>query len=150
MTTATASDQLAGLLAGAPAAIADVYALFDGLPAVTREEMLGDWDGALVPTCHPGDGQLDALRWAGKRFTAVDDVSPLICLDADGERTVNDMLGAATLRMVEYRGVSTATMVYDKHPIFDHFRRVDDDTVLGLMDRKGEDAPLAFTLRRRP
>ena len=29
-------------------------------------------------------------------------------------------------------------MVYDKHPVFDHFRRVDADTVLGLMDRKGD------------
>lgn len=71
------------------------------------------------------------------------------CLGADGARDVNDLLGAATLRTVEYRGVSTATMVYDKHPIFDHFRRVDADTVLGLMDRKGEPAPLAFFLTRR-
>ena len=43
---------------------------------------------------------------------------------------------------------ATATMVYDKHPIFDHFRKVDEDLVLGVMDRKGEAAPLAFMLRR--
>ncbi len=58
-------------------------------------------------------------------------------------------MGEATLRMVEYRGVVTATMVYDKHPIFDSFRAVDADTVMGAMDRKGEDAPLLFRLRRR-
>ncbi len=148
MSTVTASDHLASLVAAAPAAIDDVYAFFDGLPAVTCDDMLGEWTGGLVATGHPGEAQLDGLRWAGKRFTTRDDVNPLICLDDNGDRVVNDVLGAATLRTVEYRGVSTATMVYDKHPIFDHFRRVDADTMLGLMDRKGEPAPLAFTLTR--
>ena len=55
-----------------------------------------------------------------------------------------------TLRMVSYRGVSTATMIYDKHPIFDHFRKLDDDLVMGVMDRKGDAAPLCFWLRRLP
>ena len=49
-----------------------------------------------------------------------------------------------------YRGVVTATMVYDRHPIFDHFRRIADDRVLGVMDRKGDEAPLFFFLRRLP
>ena len=39
-------------------------------------------------------------------------------------------------------------MVYDKHPIFDSFRRVDADTLIGAMDRKGEAAPLMFRLKR--
>lgn len=149
MATVTASDQLAALTAASPASLDDVLAFFDTLPAVGCDEMLGDWDGAVVATGHPGEAQLGGLRWAGKRFSSPDDVSPLMCLDEDGARQVNDLLGAATLRAVEYRGVSTATMVYDKHPIFDHFRRVDAGTVLGLMDRKGEPAPLAFTLTRR-
>ena len=34
---------------------------------------------------------------------------------------------AARLRMTQYRGVVTATMCYDAHPIHDVFRRVDDD-----------------------
>lgn len=149
MATVTTSDQLAALAAASPAPLDDVLAFFDTLPPVACDEMLGDWDGGIVPTGHPGEAQLGGLRWAGKRFASADDVSPLMCLNADGAREVNDLLGAATLRTVEYRGVSTATMVYDKHPIFDHFRRVDADTVLGLMDRKGEPAPLAFFLTRR-
>lgn len=54
----------------------------------------------------------------------------------------------ARLRMVEYRGVVTATMCYDRQPINDHFRLVDDDTVLGAMDLRGMAQPLLFVLRR--
>jgi len=122
---------------------------FDALPALGEADLLGDWDGELVPTGHPGEKLLDGLRWAGKRLVSRDEVYPLICLDDAGERQVNAVMGEATIRMVEYRGVVTATMVYDKHPIFDSFRAVDADTVMGAMDRKGEDAPLLFRLRRR-
>lgn len=43
----------------------------------------------------------------------------------------------ARLRMMEYRGKVSATMVYDHLPIHDVFRKVDDDTVLGIMDLRG-------------
>jgi hypothetical protein len=126
-----------------------VLAWYDSLPAVSVEEMLGDWDGGLVATGHRGEGMLDKLRWAGKRFRGVDDVDPMICLDESGARVASDVMGDAVLRRVEYRGVVTATMVYDKHPIFDHFRRVADEVVVGVMDTKGDPAPLVFTLTRR-
>lgn len=54
----------------------------------------------------------------------------------------------ARLRNVEYRGKVSATMIYDHLPIHDHFRRVDDDTVLGVMDRRGDERPFFFVLRR--
>ena len=133
---------------GSVASLDEALELFDASPPVTCEELLGEWDGGLVPTGHPGEGQLDALRWAGKAFRGVDDVDPIV-VHGDGGREASDVLGAATLRMVEFRGVVTATMVYDRHPIFDHFRRVGDDTVLGVMARKGEEHPLVFTLTRR-
>lgn len=118
---------------------------FDKLEAVSEDEMLGHWEGELVPTGHEGEGMLEKLQWRGKRFVSRDEVYPLICGD---DRSVNNAMGTASLRMVEYRGVVTATMVYDKHPIFDSFRRIDADTVMGAMDRKGEAAPLLFKLRR--
>ena len=55
---------------------------------------------------------------------------------------------AARLRMVEYRGVVSGTMVYDALPINDHFRAVDDDTLLGAMDLRGLADPFLFVLRR--
>lgn len=54
----------------------------------------------------------------------------------------------ARLRMTEFRGVSTATMSYDQLPINDVFRKVDDNTVLGVMDLKGMSQPFFFVLRR--
>ena len=54
--------------------------------------------------------------------------------------------GTARLRMVEFRGKATATMIYDKLPIHDHFRRIDDHTLLGWMDLKGQRQPYFFIL----
>lgn len=54
----------------------------------------------------------------------------------------------ARLRMTEYRGVVSATMIYDALPINDVFHRIDADTVMGLMDRKGDPQPFFFVLRR--
>ncbi|GAA2337494.1 DUF4334 domain-containing protein [Saccharopolyspora halophila] len=54
----------------------------------------------------------------------------------------------ARLRMVEYRGVSSAAMIYDSLPIYDPFRKVDENTLLGAMDLRGLRAPFMFVLRR--
>lgn len=53
----------------------------------------------------------------------------------------------ARLRLVAWRGKTGAAMIYDHHPICDHFRLVDADTRLGLMDLRGID-PFLFVLRR--
>ncbi len=54
----------------------------------------------------------------------------------------------ARLRMTTYRGKSSATMIYDKLPINDVFRKIDQDAVLGVMDLKGMKSPFFFILRR--
>lgn len=54
----------------------------------------------------------------------------------------------ARMRMVEYRHQISATMIYDHLPIHDVFRKVDDRTVLGLMDRKAASQPYFFVLSR--
>jgi hypothetical protein len=55
---------------------------------------------------------------------------------------------SARLRMTVFRGVATATMIYDSQPINDLFRAVAPDLLLGLMDCRGL-APMFFTLRRQ-
>jgi hypothetical protein len=55
----------------------------------------------------------------------------------------------ARLRMIEYRGVVTGTMSYDALPINDHFRKIDDNTLLGVMDLRGATTPFVFLLRRK-
>ncbi len=54
----------------------------------------------------------------------------------------------ARLRLTDYRGKSSATMIYDNLPINDVFRKVDENTVLGVMDFKGMRKPFFFVLRR--
>ncbi len=54
----------------------------------------------------------------------------------------------ARLRMMEYRGKVSATMIYDDLPINDVFRKVDEDTVLGVMDFKDAPEPFFFVLKR--
>jgi hypothetical protein len=133
-----------------PVSVETALALYDELPAVELDEMVGDWDGRWIPTGHPDEEHLAQLAWAGKRVHGRDEVDPLICQDAGGERVVSAFVGAAALRRVEYREVLTATIVYDVRPYLEHFRRVGDDVLLGATERKGERRPLIFWLRRTP
>lgn len=55
---------------------------------------------------------------------------------------------AARLRPLDFAGQVSAAMVYDRLPIIDHFRRIDDTRVLGLMDYRNMPAPFFFLLSR--
>lgn len=151
--------------------------LFDGLPAVPVPFMIGTWAGAEFPTGHRMDGLLAATGWYGKRFVDAETVHPLLFHTPDRRAafpvnpafapvglplpahrsyhrlvtTLRPLVGTrrptARLRTTEYRGVPSATMIYDAKPINDVFRRVDDDTVLGVMDLRGA-RPYFFVLRR--
>ncbi|MEO9328897.1 DUF4334 domain-containing protein [Gordonia aurantiaca] len=67
---------------------------------------------------------------------------------ATGRLLVRTRRSRARLRTTRYRGVDTATMIYDQLPINDVFRQVSDDAVLGAMDLKGSPAPYFFALKR--
>ena len=50
-----------------------------------------------------------------------------------------------------FRGVTSTAMIYDTRPIFDHFRYVDEDMVLGAMECPkvmGPGGPYYFFLTR--
>jgi hypothetical protein len=108
------------------------------LPPATIDGMLGEWKGGGFNTGHKLNAALEQARWFGKTFNSAADVKPLICLDADGNKFSNVELGngEASLWMEEFRGEVTATMVYDGQPTHDHFKRIDDDTVMGIMNGK--------------
>lgn len=171
--------ELARLQGGAR--LYEALALFDSLPAVTVEQMMGRWRGADIPTGNPFDGLLAGMGWHGKRFTGPDDAHPLVFANERGQFLVNPKLipldlaiklhkllrkptvqrlsrpllslmrtnkPAARLRLMEYRGIVTATMSYDALAINDHFRLADDSTLLGAMDLRGLATPFFFTLRK--
>ncbi len=73
---------------------------------------------------------------------------PLKPLMQMSNRLVKTDRSQARLRMMEYRNKLSATMIYDHLAIHDVFRKVDANTVLGLMDYKGIEQPFFFVLKR--
>ncbi|MDL9935615.1 DUF4334 domain-containing protein [Gordonia sp. ABSL1-1] len=125
--------------AGGLADDAVLDAVWAGLSALRPEEMLGAWKGGEFVTGHAINGMLQKANWYGKTFASRADVQPLVCRDAEGNLFSNTKLGkgAASLWAVEFRGEVTASMVYDGQPVIDHFKRVDETTVMGIMNGKG-------------
>ena len=118
---------------------ADLDAFWSTLRAATVDFMIGEWKGGEFDTGHGANGFMKRLNWFGKTFVSAFDAKPLICLDADGNRFSNAeaMSGEASLWMEEFRGEHVATMVYDGRPVHDHFKVVDHNTVMGIMNGKG-------------
>ncbi len=115
---------------------AELDAIWAALPTVTIDEIIGDWRGGELPSGHRLDGSLAQVGWHGKWLRGRYDVAPMVCRGDDGE-LYSDLeigKGAASLWNVEFRGELTATMVYDGQPVFDHFKRVDENTLMGVMN----------------
>jgi hypothetical protein len=109
------------------------------LRPATVDDMIGAWKGGEFRTGHKMNGQLEQAGWFGKTFKSATDVQPLVCMDADGNKFSNKAMGKgeASLWLEDFRGEVTATMVYDGQPVHDHFKRIDDDAVMGIMNGKG-------------
>lgn len=152
--------------------------LFDSLETVPMSFMWGRWKGMEIPSGHSMDGLLDCSGWYGKQFIDAENVHPLLIWTANkkGLYAINPRnipLGipfpknklltismrllkpflqtrqtTARLRMVEYRGKMSAAMVYDTKAIIDCFRKINDNTIMGVMDLKGSEQPYFFALER--
>ena len=118
---------------------AELEALWTACAPVRSADILGEWRGSDFATEHPVHAMLATSRWHGKRFVSVQEAHPLICRDATGALFSNEELGRglASLWDVEFRGEVTATMIYDGQPVLDHFKAVDADMLLGVMNGKG-------------
>lgn len=118
---------------------AELDELWAALVPVDIDFMIGEWRGGEFHTGHKANGFMERLNWFGKTFHSAADAKPLVCVDADGNKFSNTeaMKGEASLWMEEFRGEVTASMVYDGAPVHDHFKKVDDNAVLGIMNGKG-------------
>ncbi|MBY5444621.1 DUF4334 domain-containing protein [Rhizobium leguminosarum] len=54
----------------------------------------------------------------------------------------------ASLKLQALDGVETAAMIYDKQPVVDYFRRIDDDEIAGMMCVRGDHRRFFFKLRK--
>lgn len=132
--------------------------LFDALEPVDPQAMFGTWKGYGLRTGHPLDGWLEKTGWYGKAFHSLEHVDPLLFKNPFGKpfplqpcligNLPFSSKGAARLRKMEYRGKISAVMIYDQLPVHDHFRKVNDDVLLGMMDWKGMEQPYFFLLAR--
>jgi Domain of unknown function (DUF4334)/GXWXG protein len=118
---------------------AELDDLWRSLRPASIQDVLGEWTGDEFQTGHWGNGGMARIRFYGKTLNSALDAKPLICLDEAGNKfsNVEFAKGEATLWMEEFRGEMTATMVYDAMPTHDHFKVVDDNALLGIMNGKG-------------
>jgi hypothetical protein len=104
------------------------------LPPARLGDLTGTWRGGVFDTGHPHQRPADAPRWYGKQIDSVEDAWPDVIVDENGEIRVTKAHGS--LALVAFRGEVTASLVYDSEPVMDHFKKVDDGTILGIMNRR--------------
>ncbi|MDT0202796.1 DUF4334 domain-containing protein [Nocardioides sp. AE5] len=117
----------------------DLDALWADLAPVRAADLLGHWRGGDFATGHVISTVLEKSRWHGKWFDGLLEVTPIVCRDEDDKFVANTKAaggGGASLWDLEFRGEVTATMVYDRLPVFDHFKAVDDGLLMGIMNGK--------------
>ena len=124
-----------------------VSTLWDALEPARVDEIAGSrWRGTGLDTGHPMYGTLGTMRWWGKDFTHARKVDPILVTDESGEIVPDTSAtggGGASLWEVTFRGRPTASMVYDRLPVIDHFAVVTSGpdgrptTLLAVMNGRG-------------
>lgn len=123
---------------------AELQPFYEKLDPISAEDIIGTWKGGKFD-----GGKPDPINWYGKRFNSMEDVKPLLVTAEDGSIQVFDKLGAARLREIKYQGVVSAALIYDKQPIMDYFRKINDDLIIGYGDVKGSETDSFFFYLRR-
>ena len=171
-------DSLSNIILTGKTSTENALHIYDQLEPVDSSFMIGRWKGSEFRTGHRMDGLLEVCGWYGKLFVDNDTVHPLLFYTASKKEVyaVNPALiplwfnfpkirvlrtiltlakpilqtkkPKARLRMMDHRGKSSATMIYNSKSINDHFRKIDENKVMGLMDLKGEPKPYFFILER--
>jgi hypothetical protein len=118
--------------------------LFEQLEPASIDFMIGTWKGGKFD----GGKDPDPIKWYGKRFVSASLAEPLLCHGPDGSIYAYDNLGQAQMREVLFGGKVQAALIYDKQPIMDYFRKVNDQVVIGLGDVKGRPTDFFFHLTR--
>jgi hypothetical protein len=171
-------ESLEDILKDRKAPAKEALEIFDRLEIVPIDFMIGRWKGFEIETNHQMDGLLEATGWYGKLFLNSEEVHPLLFYAKNNTElySVNPRIipmhmklpksnlvgilmrlakpilqtkkSTARLRMIEYRKKITATMCYDEKAILDHFAKIDENRVMGVMDLKGVSEPFIFILER--
>lgn len=126
---------------------------FNGLDSVAIEEMIGAWRLEYLLTEGTGSAlevfirNFPVFKLYGKRFLSQDNVKAWIYSFFGIEFSVP--LASAVLRKVEFRGKISTAMIYNYLPMIDHFRKVDSDTVMGIMEIQGRVSVYFYLTREK-
>lgn len=64
----------------------EVAEVFNALPPVSLDTLIGKWKGGGFDTGHSAHKRLSDYKWAGKDFHSVNEVDPIMVLDDQGNR----------------------------------------------------------------
>jgi hypothetical protein len=161
-TSPAAATFLRALRDGTEAPRAEVLLdLFSQLESVSVDSVIGLWRVvafgqkprarvAAQPDAGPLPQRegLGLRRLYGKRFVTRDDAEPVVCRADDGSLVASIDFGVARLRELSFRGTCSAGMVYDQQPWIDYFRTLDDNTLVAVIDMKGQPIDTGFFMLR--
>jgi hypothetical protein len=141
---------------------AQITTLFAELPPVSMETLSGIWRAVAIPGVSPFYQVQIEKGWYGMRFTDPETVDSMLISTSDGAdifaadvlKIVAAAPGADThlsqirtqietdqpmgrLRMISYRGAISAALIYDRQPVIDYFRTIDDTAVLCAAEARG-------------
>lgn len=112
---------------------------FASLEPLKTEEMIGKWLGGYFPTGSKMEWLLKnfiLFKWSGKSFLTPNNVKALIISFLGIKCNIPG--GTAILRELKFRDKVSTSMIYNYLPIMDNFRKVDNNTVMGIMEIKGK------------
>jgi hypothetical protein len=141
----SAEQKMSEIIASKQACEAEaLMPLYDKLSPASADFMIGTWHGDKFD----GGAEPNPINWYDKRFVSRTHVEPMLCQKEDGTVYAWQDWGEAQLREVEFAGKVQACLIYDKLPMMDYFRKVNDDLVVGLADIKGRPTDFFFWLER--
>jgi hypothetical protein len=154
-TTQQAQSQIQQLISSNSKATPDLLGpLWSALPPITVANAVGIYQGGRFtgPT-----KAADPINWFGKQIVSEVSVNPLLSRAPNNSSLVfpYPRQNIAQARNVEHEGIVSATIVYNRLPLFDYFRVVSQNVttgdllLLGKSDLLGKLAdPPFFWLRR--
>lgn len=117
-------------------ALAEIFATLDPVDLAAME---GPWQGGIFKSGRFIDWTLKdygIFKWTGKNYVSNNNVKALMH-NFLGFSFNFPIIGRAQIRPMLFRDKVSTSMIYNHLPIIDHFRKVDDNTLMGAMDLKG-------------
>lgn len=124
---------------------------FASLEPVKMEEMSGEWTGKCFYAGNRTEFFLKdfvLFKWRGKKFINPNNVKALIFSFLGIKFNIPGC--TAVIRELKFRNKISTSMIYDYLPIIDNFRKIDDDTVMGIAEIKGKIGAYFYLNRNLP